>query len=127
MTVPYRLITRPNPQNLQAEAHYYPSLVTTGKTGPRELSDQIAAISTLSSIDMLAALEALLIAIPQELAQGRIVDLGDFGSFRLRVQSQGSDTPEAFGADDINKVLLRFVPGKAFQQALSVIQFKKVT
>ena len=127
MSVPYRLITRPNPQNPAAPRRHYPSLVTRGKTSPRQLSETVAAISTLSTADMFAALEALLIMIPQELAQGRIVDLGDFGSFRLRVHSQGTATPETFGADDIQGVLPYFVPGKAFKQALEQIRFEKVS
>jgi nucleoid DNA-binding protein len=30
--------------------------------------------------------------IPEELLEGKIVDLGDFGSFRLSIKAEGSDT-----------------------------------
>ncbi len=53
----------------------------------RELARGIAEISTLSELDMIVALEELILAIPQYLAEGKIVRLGDFGTFRLILNS----------------------------------------
>jgi predicted histone-like DNA-binding protein len=93
----------------------------------RALSRQIAEISTVSSVDTLAVLEALLTLIPRQLAAGNIIELGDFGSFRLRIQSEGADTPETVTAHNIKKVRPLFSPGKEFKQVLANTEFTKAT
>ncbi len=79
----------------------------------------------MSSVDTTAVLEALLTIIPREIANGNIVELGDFGSFRLRVQSTGAETAEAVSAKSITNVKPLFAPGKEFKKALSNADFVK--
>ena len=52
--------------------------------------------------------------------------LGDFGTFSLRVRSEGAETEEDVGAKNITKVVAGFRPGKHFQNALDpdVIEFR---
>lgn len=119
------VITRRKPGDPTAPEKYYPSLKSSGRVTLRQLSKQIAEISTVSSVDTMAVLEALLTLIPREIANGNIVNLGDFGSFRLRIQSEGSDRSEEVTANNIKNVLPRFIPGKEFKQALNTTQFTK--
>lgn len=73
----------------------------------------------------MAVLEALLTVIPQELAAGNIVELGDFGNFWLKANSEGSDTAEAVRAGNITNLLPRFNPGKEFKKVLATVDFEK--
>jgi predicted histone-like DNA-binding protein len=125
MPAKYNVVARGNPSAPDAPKKYYPSFNSSGKTSARKLAEKAAGISTLSSIDMLAALEAFLQIIPAELAEGNIVDLGEFGSFRLKIKSEGSDTAEAVSAHNITNVLAQFTPGKAFKQVISNTEFQK--
>ena len=125
MSVRFSAVARKNPRNLEAPPRYYPQVKSRGKTNLRQLSEHIADISTVSSVDTLAVLEALLMVIPQELAEGNVVQLGDFGSFSLRTQSRGSDTPDEVTAQNIVKRLVTFWPGKRFKQVLDAIIFEK--
>lgn len=125
MPAKYHIVARGKPGQPAAPKKYYPSAITTGRTNARQLSTRIAEISTLSTIDTLAMLEALLNAIPHELAQGRLVDLGDFGSFRLRLDTDGADSPEKVSSRQIKQVRVRFTPGKVFQALLDNIEFVK--
>lgn len=125
MSVKYNAVPKRDPRDLSAPPKYYPSVVKSGETGLRKLAKRIAEISTVSTIDTVANLEALLIVLPQELADGRIVKLGDFGTFWLRTKTQGSDTPDEVNAKNIINVLPRFTPGKEFKQVLDKINFKK--
>ncbi len=127
MTVKYVVVTKRNLRDLQAAKKYYPVVKSTGRVTLRQLADQIAAISTVSSIDLVAILEAFLTVIPQELAEGNIVDLGEFGSFRLQTRSQGSDSKSRVTARNITKVLVGFLPGKRFKKALRSISFKELS
>ena len=100
-------------------------MVSSGRVKLRALAKQISEISTVSVPDTVAVLEGLLAQIPKELSNGNIVELGDFGSFRLRVQTYGAETAEAVTANQIKKVLPRFVPGKELQQVLNNSEFEK--
>ncbi len=125
MTVRYTITARGNPQNPDAPKKFYPVVKSTGKVTLRQLAERSAEISTLSSVDMAAAAEALLVVIPQELARGNIVKLGDFGSFSLRIRSQGADSAEEVTAHHITKTLPRFSAGKRFQEVLDRISYEK--
>jgi predicted histone-like DNA-binding protein len=126
MTVKFNVVERGNPANPQAPKKFYPSIQSSGKMSLRELAKQISTISTVSSTDTLAMLEALLNIIPGELSKGNIVELGDFGNFWLRNTAEGTDTAEAARAEQITGVLPRFLPGKEFKKALDAIEFGKV-
>lgn len=125
MAARYRVIEKSNPQDPQGPRKFYPSYVSSGRVNQRKLAQQAADISTLSTADMAAAVEALLSLIPQMLADGNIVDLGDFGRFRLVIESEGSDTAVGVSARNIKKVHVRFAPGKQFKVALRQIKFVK--
>ncbi len=73
----------------------------------------------------MAVLEAFLMIVPRHLANGNIVDLGDFGSFRLKIKSDGSDTPDAVSARNITNILPHFLPSKPFKQVIAKTEFKK--
>ena len=125
MSIKYNVIARGKPGDPTAPPKYYPSISSSGRLTLRQLSQRIAQISTVSSVDTLAVLEALLTLIPGELAAGNIIELGDLGSFRLRIQSEGAATPEEVGAQHIIKVLPLFTPGKEFKQVLNNATFSK--
>jgi len=125
MTVKFNVVERGNPANAAAPKKFYPSIQSSGRMSLRELAKEISSISTVSSTDTLAVLEALLTIIPKELSKGNIVELGDFGSFWLRSGAEGADTAEAVRGNQITKVLPRFNPGKEFKKTLDAIEFEK--
>ena len=53
------------------------------------------------------------------------MELGDFGSFRLTIQSSGEESAEAVNANSIENVKVVFMPSKLFKQTLDQIEFKK--
>ena len=97
---------RPKPGDASAPKKFYAVAKSDGEVTLRQLADQIADISTVSSIDTLVVLESLLKVIPNHLLNGRIVRLGDFGSFRLTLASEGADTAGHFSKNMIKKVNL---------------------
>ena len=125
MSVKYSVVERGNPSNLQAPKKFYPSISSSGRKSLRQLAGRIAEISTVSSADTMAVLEALLTVIPQELAAGNIVELGDFGNFWLKANADGADTAEAVRASQITTLLPRFNAGKEFKKVLASIEFEK--
>jgi predicted histone-like DNA-binding protein len=125
MTVKYSVVERGNPSNLQAPKKFYPSISSSGRKTLRQLATRIAQISTVSSADTMAVLEALLTVIPEELAAGNIVELGDFGNFWLKANADGANTAEEVRATQITTLLPRFNAGKEFKKVLVSIEYEK--
>ncbi|MEZ4644442.1 MAG: hypothetical protein R3E31_17210 [Chloroflexota bacterium] len=88
MSVKYNIVPKKNPQDQAAPPRHYPVIKSSGRTTQRTLAQKGAQISTLSAADLAAAMETLLALIPQELMEGNIVDLGDFGLLSLKCKSR---------------------------------------
>jgi predicted histone-like DNA-binding protein len=91
MTIKYKAVERSRPGHPEVPAKYYPSLQATGRVTTYELAQEASDMCTLSTPDMVAAIEALLTLIPQHLADGEIVELGDLGEFWLYFSAEGID------------------------------------
>jgi predicted histone-like DNA-binding protein len=125
MSVKFNIVERPNPQDREAPRKFYPSIQASGRMNLRKLSKRITQMCTVTGPDTLAVLESMLLVIPEELANGNIVELGDFGSFWLRNSADGSEQQENVSASNVTNVLPRFIPGKEFKKALTAIDFEK--
>ena len=126
MPIKYKSIGKTNPRNPQAPAKFYASATAGNTVTVRQISKRIAEISTVSSVDTLAVVEAFLQVIPQYLSEGSNVKLGDFGSFSVRLKSEGVATEGELTASSIKGVKLHFRAGKEFQDVLNAITFEKV-
>lgn len=126
MTVQFTTVERGNPRDLTAPKKHYPLVQNKDRVTVQELAKRAAEISTLSPTDVAAAIEAFLAIVPDELADGNIVSLGDFGSFRLRTHGEGAATAGAVTARNITSTLVTFSPGKRFKQVLDDIAYEKV-
>lgn len=125
MTVRFNIVERGNPANPEAPKKFYASIQSSGRVTTRELAERASQMSTLTTADMMAAIESILTILPGELAKGNIVELGDFGSFWLKATSEGAETAEEVRADQINGVMPRFLAGKQFKRVLDEIKFNK--
>jgi predicted histone-like DNA-binding protein len=125
MSVKYNVVERPNPLDREAPKKFYPSIQSSGRRSLRQLTGRITQMCTVSSPDTLAVLESFLTIIPQELAEGNIVELGDFGSFWLRSSSEGAEEMDKVSGSQVTNILPRFIPGKEFKKALATVDFVK--
>src|SRR5690349_19027046 len=100
MSVKFNVVERGKPGDPTAPKKFYPSVVSSGKVGQRDVANIAAAVSTVSPADMAAVVENFLTIVAQELAKGNIVDLGDFGSFWLRIDTEGEEKAEDVHADN---------------------------
>jgi predicted histone-like DNA-binding protein len=126
MSVKFNVVERGNPGNPEAPKKFYPSIQSSGRMTLRQLSNRITQMCTVSSPDTLAVLESLLTIIPQELAEGNIVELGDFGNFWLRSNTEGAEELGKVSAGNVTNVLPRFNPGKEFRKVLDTVEFEKL-
>jgi predicted histone-like DNA-binding protein len=126
MSIKFNIDERGRPGDSEAPKKYYPSIQSTGRVSVRQLAERASLMSTLSTPDMMAAIEALLTIIPQELAHGNIVELGDFGNFWLRFSAEGAQDAAEVHGDQITTLIPRFMPGKQFRRVLRSVKFEKL-
>lgn len=126
MPIEYSLAERGNPGKPTDPKKFYAAARSTGDTSVRNLAGRIHDMSTVSTVDVMAVLEGMFQTIPGELAEGRIVRLGDFGSFSISLQSEGAASEKEFVVGHINNVKVVFRPGKLFAQAMQNAAFKRV-
>ena len=125
MSVKFNVVARGKPGDKVTPKKFYPSVVATGKVDQQQVAKMAADVSTVSPADTAAVIENFLSIVTNEIARGNIVQLGDFGSFWLRTESEGEATEADVRKDNIANVLPRFSLGKRFQQALDAIEFEK--
>ena len=125
MSVKFNVVERGKPGSPETPKKFYPSIVASGKVNQRDVAKHAAEMSTVSIGDTAAVVENFLTIIAQELAKGNIVQLGEFGSFWLRTETEGAETADDVRASQVTNVLVRFTPGKEFQQVLDAITFEK--
>ena len=125
MSVKYNIVQRVNPRDVTAERKFYAVAQKNGEISLRELAERISEMSTVSTIDTMAVLESLIKVIPTELLNGRIVRLGEFGTFRLTLSSDGADTQEGFTKAMIRKVRLNFRAGRLIANNLKTAEYFK--
>jgi predicted histone-like DNA-binding protein len=126
MSVKFNVVKRGNPAKSEAPQKFYPSIQSTGRMSVRQLAEKASAMSTLSTTDMMAAIESFLTIVPEELANGKIVELGDFGNFWLRSTSAGVEEAASVRGDQITNLIPRFNPGKQFKRVLNSARFEKL-
>jgi predicted histone-like DNA-binding protein len=118
MTVNYWAIARKNPGDQTQAAKFSAQLKSSGGTTTRQLVRQISSISTVSAADSTAVIEAFLEVIPLILSDGKIVRLGDFGSFSITVKGEGATDADELNRHYIKKTSVKFRPGKIFRQTI---------
>ena len=100
---------------------------SNGTSSLKHLCKLIAARSTVSSADVKAVLDNLNFVMDLELQEGRIVQLGEFGNFRLSVSSDGVTDQKDFDNSLLRKPKIVFTPGSELRETKKTTEFTKVT
>jgi predicted histone-like DNA-binding protein len=122
----YKVIEKKNPQAPQTPGKFYANAVNAGKVTIKRFAKEIAGRSSLTKGDVENVLENFLDELPTFLKLGLSVQLGDFGTMRLSLSSEGTDTPEDFKADRIKSAKVIFTPGVDLKAALKDIAYEEV-
>ena len=125
MPVNFKAVAKGNPGNPAAPKKYYAQAVSGGEVSLRQLAKMISEVATVKTADNMAVLEGLLNVMPMVLGDGKIVRLGDFGSFSVSVSGDGAPTADALTAVNIRKKTVKFRAAKEFGFAIEQFQLKK--
>ncbi|MDR1222788.1 MAG: HU family DNA-binding protein [Tannerella sp.] len=118
MPIVFNKVERANPQNRTAPKKWYPILKTVSKVGEKKVAKGIADETTLNPSEAEMALNQLQKVLLSNLMASNSVQLGEWGSFHLTCNGEGSDTKEGITVASIRSLNIRFTPGKALRDAL---------
>ncbi len=123
----FKIINKVNPQDITAVQKFYAVKQSQETLTLRDFGRRISRESTVSMMDTMAVLEGLLQIIPDEIANGKIIKLGDFGTFRTTLSVEGAATEKEFSVANIKKLNVRFRPAREFVKLLSTVEYSKVS
>lgn len=126
MAVKYKVIEKGQPGVAGGgEKKYYASTVLDGEITLSGLTKSIEKISTVSGADIRAVLYAMVDVMTDSLADGRIVRLGELGSLRVSISSEGKAAAEDVNAAAIKNSRVLFAPGKNIKEMLKTLSYTK--
>lgn len=103
--------------------YYHARAQYDGVTKLEDIAQLVEQISAISTGDVLSVLNTLGKIVATELANGRIVDLGDLGRIRLSIRAKGVATPEEVKRETIQSTRAIFVPGPALRTQQQGLRF----
>ncbi len=122
-----KAITKQNPFDAEGTPKYYASAIHNGKSDVDSLATEIAERCSLRRSDVYGTLIALMDIIPQELLNGKVVSLGELGTFFLSVKSDGVQTEDELTPRIVKGVKIQYRPTKRFRNKVQNVDvnFKK--
>lgn len=125
MPITFNVISRKNPRDLSESPKYYADIVGNGQTTFEDLAKYASTISTVSKADILAVLESTFSKIADDVADGKIVYVGEYFTLQAGGSSKGRETEEEVNAACITSLKTIFRPGKLIKQAMKLAEVRK--
>lgn len=129
MSAKYRLVQRKDfSKDAPKDAKkYFAQLVNNGTVSFEEFCNDVAEETALTSGDVKSCIDRAARMVAKHVKEGRLVQMGELGSFLLAGGSKGSDTIETFDASAMmKKPKVQYIPGKLLQEARESVTFERV-
>ena len=119
-----RLVPKKNPQKRE-EVKFYANPVNVGRKTLDDIARDISGRSSLTRGDISNVLYNFIDCLPHYLRDGFSIQLGEFGTMRLTLSSEGAATEKAFKTETI-KPRVTFTPGVELKAALRENSYETV-
>lgn len=127
MAINFKVIERGQPGVAGGgEKKFYASPVMDGELDMADLTKAIEKICTVSGADIRAVLYALVDVSIDNLSNGTIVRMGDLGSFRISLSSEGKAKAEEVTSSAIKGNSILFTPGARLKEMMALAKYQKV-
>jgi predicted histone-like DNA-binding protein len=121
----YRIVQRVNPQDVEADRKFYAYPVMEGSINLKKLAQRIAGQCTVRPADCYAVLTALETNVLEALGEGKIVKMGDLGTLRLSLSSEGKMAEEEVNDKAIKSARIIYRPGEGMRDMLGIMKYQK--
>ena len=115
-----------NPRDKDSSPKAYAKAQINGEMSLKTLSREVAGKCTVHQADVSAVLISTVDVMLAALKEGKQVDFGELGKFRLQITSKGALTAKDFTAANITGVNIQFVPGEDLQTLFQNLEFNPV-
>lgn len=127
MSIKFKVIERGQPGiSGGGQKKYYASANITGEKTLAGLTKDIEKISTVSGADIRAVLYAMVDVMKTSLSDGQVVRMGDLGSLRVNISSEGKESADKVNASCITGSKVIFTPAKELKDMLQTLSFEKI-
>lgn len=129
MSAKYKLVKRKDFSKDAPEdaIKYFAQLVNNGTVGFEEICGDVAEETALTSADVKSCIDRAAHHIAKNVKEGRLVQMGELGSFLLSGGSKGSATPDTLDAATMmKKPKVQYIPGKLLQDIRGKVNFERV-
>lgn len=106
---------------------YYAVVTDRREMDLEQLSKAVSRSSTVSGADIRAVLYASVEEATDALSEGFIVRLGDLGSLRINISSEGAAKEADVTANLISGARIVFTPGDKLKEALNNLHYEKAS
>jgi len=120
-----KLIERRKPGTKTGPGKFYASPVNVGRKTLDDIARDISGRSSLTRGDISNVLYNFIDCLPHYLRDGFSIQLGEFGTMRLTLSSEGAATEKAFKTEKI-KPRVTFTPGVELKTALRENSYETV-
>ena len=121
----YKVIEKFNPQKPEEPRKWYANPINSGTVTLNDLAKKIAGRSSLTRGDIENVLANCLDELPTFLKMGMSVSLGEFGTLRLSIASEGAERKDEFSNNNIKGVRVIFTPSNELKKSLEDTDFQK--
>ena len=128
MSIQYKAVVKGRPGVVGGgEKRYYAQIVRGRPIQFRNFIEEIAEMNTLNTADVYAVLESFLQMSNKYLSQGKIIDMGQLGSFVPNLLSNSEETIEDVDSNTIKRLKINFRPSGLLKDKLSTVKYQKVS
>lgn len=122
----YKLVKRKHPGNPDAPKKWYATPLSASPQSVKVMTRVATENTTLAPKELEAALELLGNYARQQLLQGHSVKVGDLGTLRITIQSEGVEDITQYNPQTMIKgARILFTPSKEFREAvINNLQFE---
>jgi len=126
MAIKFKVIERGQPGVVGGgQKKFYASTKISGEMTLDKLTKSIEKVSTVSGADIRAVLYAMVDVMKTTLDEGKVVRLGDLGSLRVNISSEGEDEAKKVTARSIKGAKTVFTPGAELKHMLKNLKYEK--
>jgi predicted histone-like DNA-binding protein len=125
MSVRFKTVEKKPAPGQSGPNKFYASIIYDGEDNLETLTKRVEKMCTVSGADIRAVLYALVDVMNDELADGKIVRLGDLGSMRLSIGSTGEEKSDTVSVKNIKGAKILFTPGVRLKKMLKDLEYIK--
>ena len=118
MSLKYRIVLKRDMSKGAAKDDrlFYGQIRSIDKISYKKLCELVAGYGSAKKGEVSLVIDGLLFVLKEQLESGNVVQMGDFGNFRMVAGSKGSQTLKGFDASLFKKGRIVFTPGALLRQ-----------